>query len=121
MAVALLAGLAACAGLPGKAPQDIVQERAQARWDALVRGDFKAAYGYLSPASRSVTSEESYINGLGRNFWKAAQVKKVACPTEKTCDVDVSIEYEFKGMRTRTPLRETWIREDSEWWYVKLS
>jgi hypothetical protein len=106
-----------CAGLAPKAPEEAVKERAQARWDALVRGDFKAAYAFLSPGSRAVEPEADYVSSLRRNFWKSARVETVTC-TEQRCEVGASIEYELQGRRTTTPLRETWIREGSEWWYV---
>ncbi len=100
-----------------KAPEEAVKERAQLRWDALVRGDYKAAYAYLSPGSRAVQREQEYVKSLRQGFWKAAQVEKATC-TEQRCEVEASIEYELMGRRSKTPLRETWIREGSEWWYV---
>jgi hypothetical protein len=103
--------------LAPKAPQEAVKERAQARWDELVKGDYKEAYAYLSPGSRAVQPEAEYVNSLRRNFWKSARVEKATC-TEQRCEVEASIEYELAGRRTTTPLRETWIREGSEWWYV---
>ena len=105
--------------MEGRPPEQAVAERAQARWDLLVKGDFEGAYGYLSPGSRSVLSQSNYVESLRKGFWKAAKVGKVACGTEQACDVDVRIEYEFQGHRISTPLRETWVREGSQWWYVK--
>jgi hypothetical protein len=97
----------------------VVKERAQARWDALVKGDFNAAYGYMSPGSRSVTSATDYAAGLRRGFWKSAVVDKVECGSAQSCEVHATIEYEFSGMRTKTPLRESWVRDGSEWWYLQ--
>jgi hypothetical protein len=111
--------LAGCAAVATQSPEQVVKERAQARWDALLKGDFHAAYGYLSPGSRSVQSEASYVGELKKGFWKSATVNKVECRNDAACTADVTIEYEFQGMRTRTPLRESWVREGSEWWYVK--
>jgi hypothetical protein len=110
--------LCGCAGLAPR-PEATVKERAQARWDALVKGDFNAAYGYLSPGSRSVTSATDYASGLRRGFWKSAVVDKVECGSALSCDVSATIEYEYMGMRTKTPLRENWIRDGSEWWYLQ--
>ena len=114
---AVFFAVSGCAGMAPKAPEEAVKERAQARWNALVQGDFKAAYAFLSPGSRAVQPEADYVNSLRRNFWKSAQVEKATC-TEQRCEVEASIEYELQGRRTTTPLRETWIREGSEWWYV---
>lgn len=120
--VAVLAlGLSACASMDRKTPEEAVRDRAQARWDALVKGDFKAAYGYLSPGSRAILPESEYVNSLRRDFWMSAKVEKVVCATEKSCSARASIEYEFQGRRTQSPLSETWIREGSDWWYVQRS
>ena len=115
--IAILMALAACAAIGVGTPEQQVMERAQARWDALVRGDYKAAYAYLSPGSRQVQSEKDYVNSLRRGFWKAAKVEKATCEQAR-CEVQATIEYEFQGQRIKSPLRETWIREGSDWWYV---
>ena len=118
LVVAVVVAVSGCAALAPKAPEDAVRERAQARWDALVKGDFRAAYAYLSPGSKAVQPETEYVNSLRQGFWKAARVEQAHC-TDQRCEVQAKIEYEFGGRRTETPLRETWIREGSEWWYVK--
>jgi hypothetical protein len=89
------------------------------RWDALVQGDVKSAYGYLSPGSRQVMDLTNYESSLRKGFWKSAKVDKAVCASEQSCDAYVTIEYEFRGMRTKTPLRETWIKEGSDWWLVQ--
>jgi hypothetical protein len=118
MAVAVVAA-AGCAAVGGGSPEAVVKERAQARWDAMVKGDFQAAYGYLSPGSRAVLSETGYAAELKKGFWKSAHVESVTCRNAEACDVSATIEYEYMGHRTRTPLRESWIRDEGQWWYVK--
>lgn len=111
--------VSACAGLGPKAPEEAVKQRAQARWDALLKGDTTAAYSYLSPGSRAVLKQEDYATSIRKGFWKSAQVERVVCERAETCEAQLTIEYEFQRMRTKTPLRETWIREGSDWWYVQ--
>jgi len=111
--------LCGCAGVAPRSAETIVKERAQARWDALVRSDFNAAYGYLSPGSRAITSVTDYAASLKRGFWKSAVVDKVECGSAQSCEVSATIEYEFRGARTKTPLRESWIRDGSDWWYLQ--
>jgi len=119
----LLAGvvtaLAGCAAMAPRSPEEAVKARAQERWDALVKGDFGAAYRFMSPGSREVVSEKDYVAALRKGFWKTAQVEKVVCPTKDACEATVAIEYEFQGRRTKTPLGESWVREGSTWWYVQ--
>ena len=116
VAVGVLGG---CAALDARPPEEILKERVQARWDTLVQGDFKAAYQYLSPGSRAVTSAEGYASSLRTGFWKAAKVDAVTCEKPDVCDAQLTIEYEFRGRRIKTPLKETWIKEGSSWWFVQ--
>jgi hypothetical protein len=119
MAVAV-ANLAACATtVPPTTPEQAVKERAQARWDALVKSDLKSAYGFFSPGSRAVNSYEGWTGSIKQGFWKSAVVDKVTCATPDNCSVAATIEYEFSGRRAKTPVAETWIREGSDWWYVQ--
>lgn len=111
--------VAGCATLAPATPEQVVRQRSQERWNDLVKGDFKAAYAFMSPGSKSVESEEKYAGRLRRDFWKGAQVDKVECPSQDACDVSLTIEYEFMGRRTKTPLLESWVREGSNWWYVQ--
>jgi hypothetical protein len=111
--------LCSCAAIAPRSAETIVRERAQARWDALVKNDFNAAYGYLSPGSRSVITAPDYAASLRQGFWKAATVEKVECGSAQLCEVTATIEYEHMGRRTKTPLRESWIRDGSEWWYLQ--
>lgn len=127
LAACLVAGLAGCAAQTGSVPgegrsaQAIVHERAQARWDALLKDQVAEAYKFYSPASRSVMSYEDFIRSLRVGFWKAARVDAVECQAEEACEVVVSIEYAHRGSRLRTPIRETWVRMDGTWWYVQKS
>jgi hypothetical protein len=114
-----LSGLAGCGALDLRDADAVVKEKAQARWDALLKGDTKTAYQYLSPGSRAVLTQEAYDASIRRGFWRSAKVNSVTCASRDSCEAHVSIEYEFQGRRTKTPLRETWIREGSEWWYLQ--
>jgi hypothetical protein len=116
VAVAVLGG---CAMMDSRPPEVALKERAQQRLDALVAGDFKAAYQFLSPGSRAVTTSEAYAASVRQGFWKAARAEKVTCEKPDVCDVQLAIEYDYRGSRIKTPLRETWIKEGSNWWYVQ--
>ena len=94
-------------------------ERSQARWDALVKSDTKAAYGFFSPGSRALMTAEQYDGTIRKGFWKSAKVEKVECATQETCFAHVAIEYEYQGRRIKTPLGETWIHEGTDWWYIQ--
>jgi hypothetical protein len=117
--VMALAAVAGCAGIEARPPEQAVQARAQGRWDSLVKGDLTAAYGYLSPGSRSVVTPQGYEATIRRGFWKSAKVDKVECGAPDNCEAYATIEYEYQGQRIKSPLRETWIKEGANWWYIQ--
>jgi hypothetical protein len=113
--------MSGCATTSPKKAEELVSQRAQARWDALVKSNLKEAYAFLSPGSRAALSFEAYKASIREGFWKSAQVNRVECASQEACEVHMTIEYEYRAQRIKTPLRETWIREGSDWWYVKRS
>ena len=86
--------------------------------NAVVGIDLKAAYGYFTPTARKDLTYEAYAAGIVKGFWKAATVDKVECRREDLCYASLTIEYEYRGQRLKTPLRESWILEGNEWWYA---
>ncbi len=118
-AVLTAAALAGCAAAgTAKSDKDIVAQRAQERWDLLVKNDFAGAYKYLSPGSREVVTADAYAAGFRRKFWSDAKVDQVSCQVSDACEVDVWIEYQNRGIAMRTPVHEKWIRQGSNWWFV---
>jgi hypothetical protein len=103
----------------GPPPEEIVKNRAQARWNALVQGDLKTAYGYYTPGTRQILSLADFAAGLKLGFWKMVTVDKVECGSPDRCEVSTTIEYEYRGQRIKSPSRETWIHESSDWWLVR--
>ena len=114
-----LSGLMGCATVDLRDDDVVVKGKAQARWDALVKGDTRTAYQYLSPSSRAVLTPDAYAASLRQGFWKSAKVDSVTCAAKDNCEAHVTIEYEHQGRRVKTPLRETWIRDGSEWSYLQ--
>ncbi len=59
LGVGLALGLTGCASLSadsaGEQKQKVVAERAQARWNVLIKGDVEAAYQFLSTGSKAAT------------------------------------------------------------------
>ena len=110
---------AGCAAVESKPDVEVVKERAQARWNALVSGDVKTAYGYLSPATRATLTPEAYESSVRKGFWKSVVVDKVYCESPTVCAADLTVEYEYLGRRTKTPLKDNWIKDGSTWWYVQ--
>lgn len=116
--LAVLGWLGACAVTPGQPVEQAVKARAQQRWDAVLKEDLDAAYGFLSPGSRAVTPQKGYRDSFRSGFFKSATVESVKCASPDSCEAQVAIEYGFRGSRIKTPLAETWIRQDGNWWLV---
>lgn len=115
-------GLAACATLSAdsapEAKQKVVAERAQARWQALIKGDLDTAYTFLSPASKKATPLPVYARTIKPGMWRQVKVDKVDCEAE-LCKAQLSVTYDAKMMKgITTPVWESWVIEDGSAWYV---
>jgi hypothetical protein len=118
----LALGLAGCAGISvdssPQAKQRLVAERAQARWQVLLKGDVEGAYQFLSAGSKAVTSLDVYKAKIRPGMWREAKVDKVECEAE-ICKVSMQITYDTRRMRgIQTPLDESWIIENGSAWYI---
>jgi hypothetical protein len=125
-AVATMA-LGGCAGMAGfriskdsdpAAKQKVVAQRAEARWQSLIKGDLDAAYAYLSEGSKATTPLDVYKAKTRAGMWRQAKVEKVECEAE-VCKVEMQITLDHKLMKgIQTPLNESWIIEKGSAWYV---
>jgi hypothetical protein len=116
---ACLTVLAGCASFAAREPETDVRERAQARWDALVTGNWEKAYSFATPAYRKAVDLFGF---RGRSApaakLKSAEVVNVKCK-DATCDVSMRIGFAplQRGYpETTTDLEERWILEAGEWW-----
>lgn len=118
--------LAGCAAFSPAPPEKLVRERAQARWNALIAGEWSKAYQYMAPSYRALVEEKRYPNQFGGGVaWVGAEVVNVAC-VEDRCTVRMKVSYSIvlpghPGQVGDTHFNETWIREEGQWWmYQKL-
>lgn len=118
LAIALAAGCAALAPLP---PEELVRQRAQARWDALIAGEWGKAYRYMSPSYRALVEEKRFASQFGAGAAiVGSEVVRVNCQEER-CVARIKARFRpVLGGRTgetlETHFDETWIREDGQWW-----
>jgi hypothetical protein len=114
--------LTGCATLSADSPpeqkQKVVAEKAQARWDALLKGDVDAAYQFLSVGSKAATPLGVYKGRIKPGLWRAAKVDKINCEQE-ICKVTVMVTYDYKTFKgIQTPVAETWIVENGSVGYI---
>ncbi len=122
LGVGLALGLTGCASLSadsaGEQKQKVVAERAQARWNVLIKGDVEAAYQFLSTGSRAATPVATYKAKIKPGLWREAKVGKIDCEAE-ICKVVMLVTYDTRRMKgIETPVDETWVIEKGSAWYV---
>jgi hypothetical protein len=107
----------AAAGGP-EARRKAVEARVHERWDALIKGDLRGSYGYLSPASRETLSFEQYQKVTRKNGFREATIDAIDCDAD-ACKVKLWITYDHRLIKgVRTPLEETWVFDKGQAWYV---
>jgi len=97
-----------------------VEERSQARWDALIKNDLNAAYGFLSPGSRQVLTLDNFKSRPPRVAFREARVETVTCDGD-ACKTKVLATYDHRLMKGLTAtISEAWIVEGGQAWYVNV-
>ncbi|MDX1461216.1 MAG: hypothetical protein R3348_09195 [Xanthomonadales bacterium] len=119
--------LASCASAP-RAPEqpESIEERAVARWNHLIAGEFEQAYSYLSPGYRTSVSLDTYRESLSKRKldWTGARFIGSECDDAR-CQVRILLDYRVvgavPGVRTYTGKsisQENWVLVDESWWHV---
>lgn len=98
--------------------------RVQARWDAVIAGDYEKAYAFETPAYRSVFSMQQYRGRFGDAVtWKGARVLSSKYDKSHMASVSVAVEYEAVvslagNIRSVRVMSEKWLYSDGAWWYI---
>ena len=126
--IALCANLlVACATTDHKSsPEQLVQERAQARWDALLADRIDDAYGYFAPGYRTGLSLADYHRRLAsrRIMYTGAEVTGSTC-AETNCKVQITVDFAVMGalpgvprMDSTSPVEEDWVFTAGDWYLL---
>ncbi len=108
------------------APEEAVQERAAARWQALVERRFSDAYAFLSPGYRELTSINEYVAAMSNRpvRWESADVTKASCEAD-VCKVNVLMTYSLNmpqpgvgRIQSYSGIDEQWLQLDGEWFHL---
>jgi len=106
--------------------EELIEERATARWDAILSGDLAGAYEYLSPGYRSSVSSSQYQRSilLRQVQWTGAKYVRSEC-SEKTCKVLILLNYRVSGalpgvkhFNGTQDIKESWVKVNGLWYYV---
>jgi len=126
MMLLLLLGACATGGHHEQDPEQLVQQRAQERWDFLLADQFEEAYAYLSPAQRSRMSLTDYLREqLNRKVrWVSATSESADCE-EDICTVTVNMQIVVRGavpgvsqFKLDREGQERWVRDGDTWYFV---
>ena len=118
--------VAGCASIDGKKGPEVAKDskadvsvRAQARWQALIDGNMKDAYGYISPAGRKFRSLDLYRAKIKPGLWRDAKTQSVTC-SEELCEAIVLVKYDIRDIKgLEIEMKESWVKEEGNWWYVQ--
>ena len=129
----VLTGLAACATTaPPKpaanlSPEAAVTQRITDRWQRIIDKDYKAAYEFLTPGTRSVMPYPDYERRMGQAQikWKGSTVKQITCEDAETCHAQVQLDIIvlFPGggigqTPTISVVDENWLKSGGQWYFL---
>lgn len=122
--VAALA-VSACASIAtSSSPEEQVRQRAQARWDAQIAGDWKTAYSLTTPSYRALRNLDFYRASVGgAASWKAVEVVRVSCNEDgQACSARIKLDYDAvvrpgQALPSSTYFNENWVLEEGQWYF----
>jgi hypothetical protein len=116
-----------CAQSPSKSEPKSLEDRALARWQAIIGSDWAQAYAFLTPGYREATPLDRYESNLvaSRVRWSEAHVIGSSCASPDRCDVRVSVDFGLRGglpgvgnVASKQQMTETWLRIDGNWYHL---
>jgi len=100
--------------------------RATARWEAILRRDYQAAYRFTTPAYRTVHDYTQFtMNYAEQVIRKNAKVIRVELDDAEPDTATVVIKIDFVTSALGRPMesagfaRETWVKREGIWWFVQ--
>jgi hypothetical protein len=105
------------------AKESELRERAQQRWDAVVKKDFTKAYSFETPEYRKENSAETFAQQFGRMVrWHMATVEELRYHRDNEAELVIGLDYSFslpgsdETVRTTGRFKEIWVLLGDQWW-----
>ncbi|WP_234026761.1 hypothetical protein [Melaminivora suipulveris] len=119
-----LALLGACATTSNEPPEQAVQRRSTAYWQARMAGDYKKTYELSTPSYRQLRTLEQHRSKFAPTVAvKNAEVSKVSCQADRcVATLKMTVQPVLPGLNLGTiPMYvdETWLLQDGQWWYFE--
>ena len=103
---------------PPEVKREILTERINARWDALIKGDVDRAYTFMSQASRDAYPLDVYKAKVRPGMWRSVKIEGIECEAE-VCKASLLLTYDHRLMKgVTTPLLEIWTIDRGNAWFV---
>jgi hypothetical protein len=103
--------------------QAALEKRVMAKWDALIRRDFAAAYSLTSPAYRALYSLDAFKRSFGGQVaWQRINVVDVKFKGDNAALVGINLHFvyhrELDGqlLDLASYVQESWVQVDGQWW-----
>ncbi|NOQ14326.1 MAG: hypothetical protein GQ583_07615 [Methyloprofundus sp.] len=118
--------MSGCAEFTASNPEEVVGQRVNERWAALIEGRLETAYSYETPEYRELYSFADYrktIKGVGS--WKKMEVEHIDC-AEKKCianiviHVRINIGMGFGVVESNARAKENWMHHSTsgQWYHI---
>ncbi|NOQ63027.1 MAG: hypothetical protein GQ582_00770 [Methyloprofundus sp.] len=115
-----------CAEFVKSTPEEVVRQRVNERWSALIEGRLETAYSYETPEYRELYSFVDYskpIRGVGS--WKKIDIENIECEKDK-CVASIIIYAKihlgmgFEDVESDARAKESWIHHSTsgQWYHI---
>ena len=103
-----------------------LRPRVEARWTALIAGDFGKAYEFETPAYRAVYTPPQFKTQFGRQMtWRVANILDIHYDGSDVARVDVEVAYHYAEPEVKdSPVldmtsvsKEIWLHKEGQWWH----
>lgn len=118
--------ISGCALFVEDNPEEIVGQRVNERWDALIEGRLEKAYSFETPEYRELYTFMDYrktIRGVGS--WQKVEIDDVECSDNKCIAniviyVNTNVGMGFGVVKSNTRAKENWIRQSTsgQWYHI---
>jgi hypothetical protein len=105
---------------------EVLRQRAQDRWGAMIDRNFYRAYEYCSPAYRAIFSPKQFAARFGSTKleWESVTVDAIYKESDVAAKVDIKLSAKAfvpdieQSLPVSTVFSESWVRSEDQWWYV---
>jgi len=104
--------------------KDLLAKRVLARWNAIIKRNYDHVYDFATPTYRKTFSKEHFFNNYAAQLrYEKAEIREIQFKNPEKSSarvvVDVTFTTQDGQFQLTSPVVETWIKEDGEWWHVE--